>query len=73
MFKLDTGAQTELLQLQVKPVVNTKQRRRLKSYSGEAITTSGTCTLVLEVDDESHKVQFDIVKGEKTCHVTYWF
>lgn len=48
VFKRDPGSQvniipeTELLQFQVKPVGNTKQRRRLKDYSGEAIVTSGT-------------------------------
>jgi hypothetical protein len=48
VFKCDPGSQvniipeTELLRLQVKPVVNTKQRRRLEDYSGEAIAASGT-------------------------------
>jgi hypothetical protein len=54
---------TELLQ--IKPLVTTKQRIRLKAYSGEAIATSGICTLVLEVVDKSHKVSFVIVKVEK--------
>ena len=68
--KLDTGAQCNVLPLQVYEQISSKPRKRSKSrlvsYSGHKLDTVGKATLLVSTKDKYVPVEFEIVKNKST-------